>query len=117
MSPLSERRDEYAQALSTVNGIRGFAYRPTAPRTGDAWPVLLRAERDETSGQFYVRFAVGVCLPQDERGANAYIDTNADAIIDGLESADVGYVESFEPANFGDANSFMYGLLFTMRGD
>ena len=110
------RRQEIADVLTSVPGVQGKIYRPNTPVKGDAWPRLGSMTRDESSPAFYVNWSVFVFLPQNEQGADQWIDQNLEALIDALEEGDMGYVESAAPADIGVSAS-QYGLLITMRGE
>jgi hypothetical protein len=112
---LAGKRAAFAAALSTVDGVAGYAERPAAPRAGDAWPVWRGAERDEDSGLLGHTWAVGVYLPQDRGSADDWIDGHVDALIAALRP--VAYVDGFDPANFGTDNSPVFGLLLTTRSE
>lgn len=100
---LAERRESLAEALSAVAGITGYPYRPSTPKSGDAWPVMGRAER-VVADNFAVSWSVLVMLPQDERSANDFIESKSLEIIDSLEDTGAAFVDSFGPA-FADIPS------------
>jgi hypothetical protein len=111
------KRDDLASALDLVADVRGFAYRPSSTKAGDAWPVYGGAERDDNTGMFAHTWSVAVALPQDERAASAWIDAHIDELVDTLARQGVAYVDRYDPANFGDANSYVYGLILTTRSE
>lgn len=57
-----------ADALSTVDDVRGYPFRPSAPKIGDAWPVIGPAQR-ASGDAFLVTWAVQVVVPTDDEVA------------------------------------------------
>jgi hypothetical protein len=114
---ITGKRDDFATALGMVTDVRGFAYRPSAAKAGDAWPIYRGAERDEDTGMFAHAWAVAVMLPQDERTASTWIDEHADALVDTLAQQGVAYVDQYTPANLGTDASYIFGLLLTTRSE
>jgi hypothetical protein len=110
------KREAFADALDEVSGVRGYPYRPGAPRKGDAWPQWGGGEVDPASGQILNGWSVLVMLPQEERAADEWVDAHAQLIGDALERADVAYVSGFAPANLSP-NGTVYGLLITTRSE
>ena len=110
------KRQEFADALSTVAGVKAHPYRPGEPRAGDAWPQWSGGTLDDASGQMMNGWSVVVMLPQDERAADEWVDARAQLIGDALERAQVAYVEGFAPANLSP-NGTVYGLLITTRSE
>jgi hypothetical protein len=117
MSHLVEKRTQFKNALDSVEGVHGFLYQPSAPRAGDAWPVMGTAEKDIQSGEFYIDWYVAVYLPQRDRDASIWIDNHVDLIIDAIEEGQVATVDQFDPVNLGDDTNFRHGLALTMRSE
>ncbi|MEV0156878.1 hypothetical protein AB0H57_24545 [Micromonospora sp. NPDC050686] len=111
---LTGARDAIAAALSTADGVKGYAYRPTTPRSGDGWPLLGPLDRADGRA-FTVTWRVLVYLPQDERGASEWIDAHAEYLVDVLEP--LGFVDRIEPVALGASGSDQYALQITMRGE
>lgn len=111
---LPDYRAALASALTTVAGVTGYAYRPTAPAPGDAWPLLGALERAEGMA-FYVTWRVMVFLPQDERAASEWIDTHYEDLVDALEPW--GFVDRIEPVGLTASGTEQYALQITMRGE
>lgn len=111
---LTGDRAAIAAALSTMTGVKGYPYRPTTPRPGDAWPLLGQL-RHAAGMAFEVTWRVMVFLPQDERAASDWVDSHYADVVDAL--LPVGFVDTAEPAlmatNAGDQNV----LLITMRSE
>lgn len=111
------KRDEIAAVLSTVDGVKGYAKRPDAPRPGDAWPQWGGSERDENTPAFMETWQVLVHLPADYARADAWVDSHRDALWDAVES--VGWILAFEPAELGQTGGGapINGLMITMRSE
>lgn len=107
-------RAAIAAALTTAPDVTGYAYRPTTPRPGDAWPLLGALDRADGLA-FYVTWRVLVFLPQDERAASEWIDAHQEALVDALEP--VGYVDRIEPALVNASGTDQLALQITMRGE
>ncbi len=114
---LSDTRAHIADALSTVDGVKGHATRPRTARSGDAWPLYQGSERNEYTGLWAHKFAIGVMLPQDQAAADAWIDSHFEAIADAMSEAGIGWVDEADPADFGTDASPVYGLVINMRSD
>lgn len=107
-------RAAIAEALTGVTGVRGYQFRPTAPRPGDAWPLL--GSLEHAAGMaFMVTWRVLVFLPQDERAASDWTDTNYEALVDALMP--VAFVDRIEPAVMSANGSDQYVLQITMRAE
>jgi len=70
---LANKRDEIANALSRVAGVKGHARRPAAPNEGDAWPMLPVLEL-ATGDAFMATWGVRVVVPPDEVAAAEWWD-------------------------------------------
>lgn len=114
---LTSKRVAFQSALESVDGVRGFARRPASPRAGDAWVLLASGERDQPSGQFMMGWSVVLYLPQEFGAADAWLDDHLDAIVDAIEGNGVAYVDGFAPANLGDDNNPINGLMLTTRSE
>lgn len=106
---------EFKAALDTVDGVKGFVGRPSAPTTGDAYPIRGTATRDEESGLFLVDWQVAVFIPQDDTAANMWMDDHTPDILTALDR--LSYVTSFAPGNLGNDQNFVKGLLFNLGSD
>lgn len=92
-----DTRAALAAALSTVDGVIGYARRGLVPvpKPGDGW-VMWRGGVRADGWEFTNTWAVVIVLPPSEVDADAWIETRIDALTDALEP--VMFVESFQPA-------------------
>ena len=101
-------RANIAAALSTVEGVKGYARRPKSPKAGDGWPLWRGSERAD-GFLFTQTFAVVIALSGDVVAADDFADAHGDELADALEP--VLFVESFAPAvtatDAGDMNALM----------
>lgn len=111
---ISEGRQALASALSIVAGIRGYEYRPTTPRPGDAWSLLPTLDLKEGL-MWQATWTVVVFLPQDERAASLWIDERFEAIAAALREP--GFVTKVEPAVMDAMGSDQYVLKFTVMSE
>lgn len=112
---LTGDREATATAMSTVTGVTGYAYRPTTPLPGDAWPLLSALDRADGTA-FYASWRVLILLPQDERTASEWIDTHHEDLVDALE-ASVGFVDRIEPVALSASGTDQIALQITMRSE
>lgn len=111
---LTDDREAFALALSNVGGVAGYAYRPPAPRAGDAWPLL--GAMDRADGRAFINsWRVLVFLPQDERAASMWMDSTIDDLVDALEP--LAFVDRVEPVSIGPEAAPQYALQITMRSE
>jgi hypothetical protein len=99
-------RATLAAALNTVSGVKGYAYRPTAPRAGDAWPQVATADR-AVADAWSISWRILLVLPPDEKGASILFDIVVPLLVDALDP--VAYVDSVTPivltTSAGDLNA------------
>ena len=112
---LTGDRAAIAAALSTVDGVTGYAYRPTTPLQGDGWPLLGALDRADGTA-FYASWRVWVLMPQDERAAADWLDSHHEGLVDALE-ASVGFVDRIEPVVLSTIAGDQFALQITMRGE
>lgn len=105
-------RDDFATALSSVDGVKGYAYRPTTVRVGDAWPLLSSYDRVE-GVVFEVTWRVMVLLPQDERAASDWIDVHAEPLVDALQP--LAFVDQLAPVTTSASSTDQLALQITLR--
>lgn len=104
-------RTAIAEAIGTVQPIRGYRVRPAVPRPGDAWPQWRGSERGD--GFFVNAWAVLIVLPPDEETADEWADLYGDALADALQP--VFFVDSFAPSVMKLDNEDALALLITGR--
>ena len=107
-------REELAAQLSTVEGVKGYAKRPTILTPGDAWP-LLGSIGDRSGAAFQVTWRVIVILGKDEAAA---ID-KAEALLPELfEAIDpVAYVDGGQPFAVPTQGGELFALEITARSE
>ncbi|MEV4384390.1 hypothetical protein AB0J68_01475 [Micromonospora sp. NPDC049580] len=107
-------RTEIGIALSTVEGVRGYAYRPTVLAAGDGWPMLGPLER--AGGlSFTATWRVFLVLPQDEQAASEWLDTHHEDLVDALEPT--GFVDRIEPVELSTEAGPLLAIQITMRSE
>lgn len=107
-------REAIAAALSTATGVKGYAYRPTSTKSGDAWPML--SSLDRAGGlAFTVTWRVLVVLPGDEVAASQWIDGHHEQLVDAL--LPVGFIDTIAPVKLESSAGDQYALQITMRGE
>lgn len=111
---LTGRRQEIADALSTVAGVTGYPHRPTSLRPGDGWPLLGSLDRAD-GHSFEVTWRVLVVLPQEPRAASDWADNNYELLFDALTP--IGFVDRIEPVALPASGTEQYALQITMRGE
>jgi hypothetical protein len=114
VSTLSTARATLAAALSAEADTTGFPYRPPAPKTGDAWPILESLERGPASA-FMIHWVIRIMLPADEIKASQWIDDHLDLLYDALHS--VAYVEGFRPIVLPASGNDQFALEITVRSE
>lgn len=107
-------RAEIAAALSTVDGVKGYAYRPAVLRAGDGWPLLGPLERADGLS-FTATWRVFVVLPQDEQAASEWLDARHEDLVDALEPA--GFVDRIEPVELSTEAGGLLAIQITMRSE
>jgi hypothetical protein len=115
VSTIGVTRAAIAAALSTVAGVSGYRYRPTAPRAGDAWTILPSMERQDDI-VWRPTWTILIVLPSEERAASDWIDDRFDAIVAALQAAVAGYwPDTAEPAMMATGAGDVYVLQITGR--
>jgi hypothetical protein len=91
-------REALATVLEGVTGVNGHAFRPPAPRDGDAWPRLTGMAIEHGLVMRPV-WDVLVWLPADERAASTWIDDHLADLVAAINAdGSPGYVDEGEPA-------------------
>ena len=107
----AQTRQNIADALSTVAGIKGYTSTPSAPSVGDGWPQWRGADR--AGGYAYTNtWIVLIVLPnQDEVTADAYADEHLELLDDALRP--VLFIDSIAPAEIPAEGGPLLALLIT----
>jgi hypothetical protein len=105
-------RDDFATALSTVDGVNGYAKRPKALKVGDAWPLLSSIDRAEGL-VFEVTWRVMILLPQEEIAASDWIDSHAADLVVALNP--VAIVDQLAPVTTVVNSTDQLALQLTLR--
>jgi hypothetical protein len=91
-------RQALATALSSVDGITGYAYSPNAYKAGDAWGQWGGAtpiEKGPYSTTLVTTFRVVLVLTADQEAADAFVSQRLDALVDAL--APLLAIQGIEP--------------------
>jgi len=107
-------RAEIVTALNTVTGVKGYQNRPTAPRTGDAWPTLPTLNL-QAGLVWRPTWTVHVVLPSDERAAAVWMDAHFLPIVTALRVP--AFPESAGPAVLETSAGDLLILEITMRSE
>lgn len=107
-------RTEIAAALDTVDGVRGYKYRPMVPREGDAWPTLPTYDLEQGL-VWRPTWTVTVVLPSDEQAASEWMDAKFEAIALALRGP--GFPESAAPAVMETDAGDLLVLEITLRSE
>lgn len=99
-----EERQPIAEALSTVAGVNGFAYKPRAATLGDAWPQWLGGEH-VAPGVFQTNWRIVVLVPVDEQAQEEWINAHLQPLVEAL--ADVVWITDVTPGVSGDSPALM----------
>jgi hypothetical protein len=110
----AEDRASIAAALSTADGVTGYATRPAILTPGAAWPRLARLERGPGNAYAAV-WDVVLILGPDEVTATDQIEELLPAITDALLA--VLYVESATPVNLQTDAGNILALQITGRSE
>jgi hypothetical protein len=95
---LATDREALATVLEGVTGVNGHAFRPAAPRDGDAWPRLTGIEL-QAGLVLRPSWDVLLWLPADDRAASTWIDDHFAELVAALNASDSpGFVDDGEPA-------------------
>lgn len=109
---LADTRTAIATALSTVDDVQGFAYRPPAVSIGDGWPLLDTLTRAD-GFSFAATWRVRIALPPDVQAASDWIDDHWIALVEALNP--VIYVDEIEPIGLTEENTGQAYLQITGR--
>jgi hypothetical protein len=112
---IAEKRQEFADALSTVDGVHGYPYPPNPLREGDAWPVGPVLTR-EAGTAFMATWRIRVVLPSDERAAAAWFDERWPDLFFAINP--VAFVDQAVPVTIAeDQGATVLGIEITARAE
>lgn len=111
---LHGKREELAAVLAGVADVRGYAYRPSTPTIGDAWPLLGTLDRAAGTA-FVAAWRVRVLLPQDEKAATDWLDAHWPDLFYALER--VGSVDRATPIMLPSASGEQYAFEIILRAE
>lgn len=109
---LIDARADIVTALNTVEGVTGYARRPTTLKPGAAFPRFAGAARGPGMS-FAMTWNVVVIVPQSEAAASDWLDSRAELIAAALDP--VGYVDSFVPVKLETGDGDLHAIQFVMR--
>jgi hypothetical protein len=109
---LTEDRQEFADALSSVDDVTGHPYRPRTLPTGAAWPLLQGLDRGPAN-DYETTWRLVVILPSDEVRASEWFDAHHEPITEAL--ADIGYVDRVEPGLVATDSGDLEAMFLTVR--
>ncbi len=92
-------RSEFAAQLSSVDGVRGFEWRPSAPKPGDCWPKRGRSEHPG-AGVLQTNWTLVLVLPADEQKSEQWINDRLEALFDAISP--IAYITGFETGTATD---------------
>lgn len=105
-------REAIAAALTGVDKVTGYAYRPKSPKLGDAWPLIDTINRYQGL-MFIPAWKVQMWLGQDERKADAFLELVAVPVARALQTADVLFVNTVQPVILPTEAGDVFGAEFT----
>ncbi|MBM0274132.1 hypothetical protein [Micromonospora tarensis] len=107
-------RAAIAAVLSTIDGVTGYASRPSVLAAGDAWPLL--GPLDRASGySFTATWRVFVIIPSDEVKASEWLDAHVDELVEAL--LPVGFVDQILPVAVTTEAGDLLAAQITMRSE
>lgn len=105
-------RAAIAAALTTVDGVTGYPYRPKAPKIGDAYPLIEAINRYQ--GLMFVPvWKVQMRLGPDEFKADEFLEQVAVPVAQALQKANVLYVTGVIPVAIGTQAGDVFAAEFT----
>lgn len=107
-------RQQIAEALSTIDGVQGFAKRPKVLNTGDAYPLLGSAERGPGLA-FMATWRIIVILGKDEASAIDKTETLLPELGAALDP--VAFVVTVTPFAVPTSGGDLFALEITARSD
>ncbi len=107
-------RAQFAELLSTVDGLAGFQNRPSTIKTGSAWPLLRSVTRGPGLA-FEYEWQIIVALGGDELAAQAKLDQLLPTLAVTLDP--VAYVDSATPIVITTSAGDMFAVEITARAE
>lgn len=97
-------RTDIAEALSTVDGVQGFAIRPAGAQLGDSWPKR-GAATHVAPGAWETSWQIVVLAPTDEAAQDDWIVAHQDDLAEAL--APVVHIDSIDLGTSSDSPAFL----------
>lgn len=111
---MSATRESIAAAVSAVDGVTCYPRRPTAPKVGDAYPLL--GSFDRGRGLSFTRtWRLIVWLGQDEKQAETKLDDLLEPIACALQ--EVAHVDAAIPFIVKTEGGDVFAVEFTARSE
>ncbi len=99
-------RAAFADALTSVSGVKGYQWKPSAPKVGDGWPRWQGSEH-LAPGAMQTTWQIVILLPVDERAQQEWIESRLEQLIDALTEAADAFVVGVEPGTATDRPALM----------
>jgi hypothetical protein len=107
-------RASIAAALSTVDGITGYAEKPKAVRAGDAWPLVDLLSRGPGNA-FQTTWRIAVTIAADAGTATDKFDSLVPAVTQALQ--EVAFVDTARPIAVPTEAGDLYGVEIIARSE
>lgn len=107
-------RQSIADALSTVDGITGYAKKPKVVKTGDAWAQLNQLTRGP-GASFETQWRIAVVVGADVGTATDKFDSLIPEVTQALQA--VAYVDSARPIAVPTQAGDLYGAEILARSE
>lgn len=107
-------RQTIADALSTVDGLTGYAKRPDVLGEGVGWPLIQSLNRGPGQA-FQTTWRVIVLLSGDESTAYDQLDQFVDVLPAALQ--ELLYVDSITPTAYSTEAGDLYGFAIIARSE
>jgi len=104
-------RQEFADALSAVEGLTGHAETPVVMAVGTAWSRWTGLEAQGTPGLFATAWQVLIITGGTPAQAETYLNEKLSDILDAIQP--VAWVTSATPTQIDTPSGTLYGLAVT----
>lgn len=111
---LNTKRQEIADAASTVDGLTGYKTRPTVIKAGAVWATLDTLEHGP-GGAFAATWKVWVCLGGDELAAYDLLDKWLEDVIYALSTS--VYIDPATPVAIATTGGDMFAATLTGKAE